>query len=103
MKKVLILLLAILLSTTLLAQEETLVGEKFHSGGYGGPVSKLGLVNGKIGVFSGGRGGWIINHNWFRLGLGASYMLALGAELGEITSSDISGPSCLIIFKFGSF
>jgi len=194
MKKVLILLLATLSSTPLLAQEETLVGEKFHSGGYGGPVSKLGLVNGKIGVFSGGRGGWIINHKfviggggyglsmdvetdqfsvngkqlyldmsyggfemeyihnsdqvvhwtihallgsgtvklrehdpneviesdriyvvepsfnvnfnittWFRLGLGASYMLALGAELGEITSSDISGPSCLIIFKFGSF
>lgn len=194
MKKCLIFLLSVLLVAPLLAQEETLVDGEFHSGGYGGPVWKAGLVNGKVGLYTGGRGGWIINHkfviggggyslvmdvetdeisangkelfldlsyggfemeyihksdrlmhwtihanlgsgtvklrehdpnevvetdrfyvfepsfnldfnitNWFRLGLGVSYPLFLGVDLGEITSSDISGPSCLIVLKFGSF
>ena len=194
MKKYGFLFLSIFLTTSLLAQEETLVGNGFHSGGYGGPVWKIGLVNGKAGMYSGGRGGWIINHkfviggggygmimdvstdevstggkplyldlsyggfemeyihnsdklihwtihtmlgsgsaklkehdpreaiendqfyviepsfnvdinisSWFRIGFGASYLFAIGADLGGITSSDISGPSGLIILKFGRF
>jgi len=182
------------LATRSLAQEETLVGEGFHSGGYGGPVWKAGLLNGKVGMFSGGRGAWIINRrfaigggtydlitdvesdeassngeplhidleygglemeyihhsekllhwtihtmlgggtvsllehhpsrtvetdnifvvepslnmdinasSWFRIGLGASYPMAMGLDLGGITNSDINGPSGLIILKFGSF
>ena len=62
MNKCLMLLLTILFVMPLLAQEETLIGDQFHGGVYGGPVWKLGLVNGKVGMFSGGRGGWIINH-----------------------------------------
>lgn len=188
MKKCLIILLVIFMATPLLAQEETLVGRGIHSGGYGGPVWKVGLVNGKTGLFSGGRGGWIINHkfaiggggysmitdveadgqlyldmeyggfemeyihksnklihwtihtllgagtvklkehdprddiesdrfyliepsfnfdfnvaDWFRIGLGASYRLAFGVDMSGVTSSDVSGPSGLIILKFGSF
>lgn len=194
MKPYSILFLSILLVTSLHAQEETLVGDGFHSGGYGGPVWKVGLVNGKVGLFSGGRGAWIINHtfaiggggyslivdvetdavsanekqlyldfeyggfemeyihksdklvhwtihamlgggtvrllehdpkeaietdnfymvepsfnmdinisSWFRIGIGVSYRFAIGLDLEEITNSDISGPSGLIILKFGSF
>lgn len=194
MKKYLFLLVSILLATSLLAQEETLVGEGLHSGGYGGPVWKVGLVNGNAGMFSGGRGGWIINHkfaiggggygsmvdvesdavsdngktlyidlnyggfemeyihnsdkvihwtihtmigggsvrllehepnrtietekffvvepnlnldinisSWFRIGLGASYLITMGLDSEKISNSDISGPSGLIILKFGSF
>ena len=194
MKKFLILLLSILLATSLMAQEETLVGEEFHSGGYGGPVYKVGMINGKTGMFTGGRGGWIINHkfviggggyglvsdietdmvsengeklyldldfggleleyihnsdkivhwtihtmlgrgkatllehdpksaeesdhfymvipsfdvdfninSWFRIGVGASYRLALDLDLDQLSNSDVSGLSALIILKFGSF
>jgi hypothetical protein len=194
MRKYAILFFIFLLVFPLLAQEETLISKPFHSGGYGGPVWKAGLVNGKFGMFSGGRGGWIINHtlviggggysslvdietnaisdndrplyleiyygggeleyihnsdklvhwtihtlfgsgsaklkehapdktmetdqffllepsfnmdlnitSWFRLGAGVSYRLALGLDMDIISSSDISGPSGQIIFKFGSF
>jgi beta-glucosidase len=64
MKKYLFLLVSILLSISLLAQEETLVGERFHNGGYDGPVRKLGLFDSKAGMFAGGRGAWIINHRF---------------------------------------
>ena len=194
MKKCTVLCIVFLLTFSLFAQEETLVGDHFHSGGYGGPVWKVGLVNGQIGMLSGGRGGWIINHTiaiggggyntimdvetdgvsendktlylrmeyggfeieyirnsdkvvhwtihmmigggmarlkehdpnnsieserfyliepsfnvdvnitkWFRVGVGATYRLALGLDMNEISSSDISGPSGQIILKFGSF
>ena len=66
MKRLFICLLSILLVAPSLAQEETLVEGEFHSGGYGGPVWKAGLVNGKVGLYSGGRGGWIINHTGFQ-------------------------------------
>jgi len=194
MNKIIVLLFSFFIAMPLLAQEETLIDDGFHSGGYGGPVWKIGLVNGKVGLFSGGRGGWIINHrfviggggynqildvetdevssdgkplylnlsyggfemeyihesdklvhwtvhtligsgyvklkvhdpneaietdnffmvepsfnvdmnisSWFRIGLGLSYRIAMGVDLPEITSSDVSGPSGLIILKFGSF
>ena len=41
--------------------------------------------------------------SWLRIGLGASYRIAVGLDLEEITNSDISGPSGLIILKFGKF
>ncbi len=194
MKKCFMILFSIFMVFPLLAQEETLINDGFHSGGYGGPVWKVGLINGHWGLFSGGRGGWIINHTfvvggggyhqfldvetdqvstdgkplylnvsyggfemeyihesdklvhwtihamigsgkvklkehnpneaietdnifmiepgfnvdmnistWFRIGLGVSYRFALGVDLPGIASSDVCGPSGLLIFKFGSF
>lgn len=194
MKKCFLILYLIFSTIPLLAQEETLVDNGFHSGGYGGPVWKMGWINGYLGLFSGGRGGWIINHTfviggggysqvldvktdyisvnekplylnmsysgfemeyihdsnrlvhwtihamigggkvrlkehnpnetvemdnffmvepsfnvdmnvstWFRIGLGVSYRLALGVDLPGIGSSNVSGPSGLVILKFGSF
>lgn len=60
-----LLLLLLVASIPLLAQdEETLLSGEVESGGFGGPVLKIGPVNGKTGVFVGGRGGWIINHSF---------------------------------------
>jgi len=55
----------LLLAFPLLAQEEeTLLKGTIESGGFGGPVVKLGSFNSESGVLVGGRGGWIINHTF---------------------------------------
>ena len=64
MKKISLFLLVVLLPVSLVSQEETLVGEEIHSGGYGGPVWKLTSINGTTTSLSGGRGAWLINHKF---------------------------------------
>ncbi len=59
-----ILLLSALALVSAQAQQETLVGQGFESGGFGGPVLKITPINGKTGVLLGGRGGWILNHSF---------------------------------------
>ena len=194
MKKQLFLFGFVFLTGFLFSQEQTLVGNGFHSGGYGGPVLKIGSYNSNAGVLSGGRGAWIINHTfaiggggynlttkidmdrisengkdlylginyggveleyihnsddlihwtihatigggtvfflekdpreemfsdgffvieptinmdiniaqWFRIGVGLSYFAPIGVQLEDITSSDLSGPTGSLVFKFGSF
>jgi hypothetical protein len=68
MMKNVIVLAALFLTAALAAQEETLIGEGMHSGGYGGPVWKLTSINGQTTSLSGGRGAWLINH---KFGIGA--------------------------------
>ena len=59
-----------ILTTTLMAQEETLLGmEDIEHGGYGGIVVKFTSINNQFALLVGGRGGWIINHA-FVLGIG---------------------------------
>ncbi len=70
MKLTFILALCMLASASAWSQEETLIGEKFETGGFGGPVLKITPINGKTGILLGGRGGWIINHS-FIIGGGA--------------------------------
>lgn len=41
----------------------TLVSGEYDSGGYGALMVKYRTVNGKESIWTGGRGGWIINHN----------------------------------------
>jgi hypothetical protein len=86
MKKHFCIILLILLSTALFAQQdstanqvETLLSGKIESGGYGGPLIKLGQILGKTGFFVGGQGGWIINHR-FVLG-GKGYVLVNPVEI----------------------
>jgi hypothetical protein len=57
-------------------REETLLGRRGGTsyGGFGGPVVKIGRIAGEDAVFSGGRGGLIINHK-FVIGFGG-YSLA---------------------------
>lgn len=70
MKKITLLLLLVLLSFPIMAQEdtadstqmETLISGKIESGGYGALFGKIGPINGETGIFIGGQGGWIINH-----------------------------------------
>ena len=62
MKNLIMILLVLFLSYPLMAQEETLLSGEIESGGYGGPLLKIGQINGETGIFMGGQGGWIINH-----------------------------------------
>jgi hypothetical protein len=57
-------LLCFLITGTMLAQEETLLGGGFESGGYGAPVMKFTSVKGDFAFMMGGYGGWLINHSF---------------------------------------
>ena len=67
MNKLAIILGVALFSTTLVAQEKTLLGGDANHGGYGAFFTKVGQVIGGTGVYMGGQGAWLINH---RLGIG---------------------------------
>ena len=70
-----VVLFLLLLTLPLAAQEmETLIGGRIESGGYGGPMLSFSSINGESAVLVGGRGGWIINHQ-FVLG-GGGYAVA---------------------------
>jgi len=86
MKKNLMFLVALFISVSMNAQVQTLGGENFTSGGYGGPVSKVGLVHGNPVLFSGGRGAWIINHK-LALG-GGSYSMVTDLKTSEISNNE---------------
>ncbi|MBN1895347.1 hypothetical protein JW906_12670 [bacterium] len=64
MRQIVISAVCILFAVNLFGQEETLISDHFDSGFFGGPVWKGTLMNGKAGLLSGGRGGWIINHTF---------------------------------------
>jgi hypothetical protein len=81
MKSLIIVLLAVLASYPVMAQDETLLSGEVESGGYGGPICKIGRINGEAGIFVGGQGGWIINHR-FVLG---------GKGYGLVNDVDIEG------------
>ena len=78
MMKVVVPIITLLLAVSVYAQEETLISGEIESGGYGGLEVKFGEINGEWEVFVGGRGGWIINHQ-FVLG-GAGYGLTTHGE-----------------------
>lgn len=67
MKNVMTLLCIVVFSSTMLAQEKTLLGGETVNGGYGAFFTKIGQVNGGTGIYMGGQGAWLINH---RLGIG---------------------------------
>ena len=60
-----VIVLSLILSFQLFAQEETLLGSsEVTHGGFGGPVIKYTQIKGEPAVLVGGRGGWIINHTF---------------------------------------
>lgn len=71
----------LLLSISVYAQEETLLGNgEISNGGFGAPVVKYTQIKGEPALLIGGRGGWIINHT-FVLG-GGGYGLVTDVESG---------------------
>lgn len=86
MKKTVLVLVACVLISPVLAQEETLISGQLEHGGYGGPVVKFTTINDDWEVMIGGRGGWIVNHS-FVLG-GGGYGLVTDVEAEHI---DLSG------------
>jgi hypothetical protein len=81
MKRLLPFLTTLAISSPALAQEQTLISDEFHSGGFGGPVVKFSEVANEFAVFAGARGGWIINHTLV-LGIGG-YGLANDISLTD--------------------
>ena len=90
MKNLITILLVLLLSYPVMAQEKTLFSGKIESGGYGGPLCKIGQINEETGIFVGGQGGWIMNH---RLVLG-------GKGYGLVNEVEIEGSQNLKL-EFG--
>lgn len=80
MKRLLTFAFILATASPALAQERTLIGAEFESGGFGAPVIKFSKMGGDFALFVGGRGGWIINHT-FVLGAGG-YGLANDIDLG---------------------
>jgi hypothetical protein len=62
MKAFLVLVLAGLMITPALAQQETIFKGPIKSGGYGAPVIKFGQIGDESAIWVGAKGGWIINH-----------------------------------------
>lgn len=95
------------------AQEETLISGPIESGGFGGPVLKIGSFNGEAAVLVGGRGGWIINHSFIIGGGGYGLVNDVKAKVpgpfgerylnfgyGGLELEYISQPDRLINFSF---
>jgi len=70
MKSLMIILLVVLFSYPVIAQDETLISGEIESGWYVAPLLKVGQINGETGIFIGGQGGWIINHRFVLGGIG---------------------------------
>lgn len=99
MKSAAVLLILVLASFTLLAQEqETLLKtEKVEHGGYGALTVKFSQINEKFGVLVGGYGGWLINHS-LMIG-GGGYGLA-----NRIPADDevqLQAPDKILDIQFG--
>lgn len=86
-KRSLVILLLLIITPVLFAQEETLLGKgEISNGGFGGPVVKFTSINKHFGVLVGGQGGWIINHTFVIGGGGYGLVNNVRAEslfLGE--------------------
>jgi hypothetical protein len=95
MKTKLVVLLLLLLSYPVLAQDETLLDEPIDNGGFGGPAIQFTPVNDKLGILVGGGGGWIIGHTIVIGGFG--YGLANEVPGRQITSDS----SLLLNFGYG--
>ncbi|MBD3289817.1 hypothetical protein GF337_13505 [candidate division KSB1 bacterium] len=97
MKNLLLVLMTFTIAFSAHGQDdtETLISGDIKSGGYGGPAVKIGQINGENGVFVGGQGGWIINHQ-FVLG-GGGYGLT-----NDILIQGIDSPEDLYLnFGYG--
>jgi hypothetical protein len=110
MKTLLSLWLLCMMATPTLAQVQTLISGDIEHGGFGGPVLHVTELNGEIGLMVGGRGGWIINHQ-FAVGIGGYGLVThiepkdfrtdtyLEMGYGGVVLEYIEGPHKLIHFS----
>jgi hypothetical protein len=96
MNRWLSVLLVVLLASPVFAQEVTLLGGDLTHGGFGGPVLKVTQLNGELGLVTGGRGAWIINH-LITVG-GGGYTL-----LNDIEVTGVTGGPANLRFEYGGF
>ncbi len=83
MKTNIVISILILIIAPLSAQEQTLLGGHIDHGGFGGPTFQLTQFGDQFAFFSGGRGGWIIDHTL--------YLGAAGYDLEHYIKRD-TGP-----------
>ena len=112
MKQLTILLLAVLFATTASAQMKTLISGEFETGGYGGPLTMVGQMNGKTTWFLGGQGGILLDHHLLLGGKGYASMkpvpasgldnIVTGFAAGGVFAEYIILPSNLINFSVES-
>ena len=82
-----VFLILLIICPILLAEEtETLLGNDIEHGGYGGPIIKISPIRGKIGVLTGAKAGWIIDHR-FVLGIAGYGLTTQNIEADEKTES----------------
>ena len=74
------LFLLIALVVPAFAQQQTLFDGALESGGYGGPSVKVSTLRSETGVFVGGYGGWLINHQLMLGGGGYGLVTDHGAS-----------------------
>lgn len=72
MRKLVLVGLGLILSGSLWAQTETLIGSGNKYGGFGGPLFQFASVNNEFAFYSGGGGGLIINGQFYIGGFGMS-------------------------------
>ncbi|NOX17646.1 MAG: hypothetical protein GXO87_05115 [Chlorobi bacterium] len=88
MKAIKLVVIFFVLVSAVWGQEETLVGGEIHNGGFGGPVIKMGQINDQLGLFIGGRGGWIINHSFVIGGGGYGLVNGVSAQVNAEGGED---------------
>ncbi len=94
MKKKIILLLILVITAGVSAEERTLLSGQVEHGGFGGPDLRLTTINGNITLLMGGRGGWIINHR-FVLGGGGCGVVE------NVKAKRFTGDSLYVNFGYG--
>ena len=98
MKKGIVLVLIVLLSHSVLAQQETLFSGEIANGWYGAPLFKTGQILGETGFWVGGQGGWIINHR-FVLG-GKGYILVNPVTIEGLENIEIGFGCGGVLFEY---
>ncbi len=99
MKRLVPFLALMILAVPAFAQQETLFGGEFSSGGFGGPVVKFTPIRGELGILVGGYGGWLINHQ-FMIG-GGGYGLVNNVRASTEAEALYARPNRPLYVEFG--
>ncbi|MCL5021529.1 MAG: hypothetical protein M1339_07730 [Bacteroidetes bacterium] len=102
MKRLVLMLISLVLTLPLHAQEQTLISGPIDNGGFGGPVVKFSQIDNRFALLVGGYGGWLINHS-FMIG-GGGFGLAnniRGSRAAQIYYG--TGDNLRLQFGYGGF